>query len=164
MKKLKCSFEDCFEETQVPAHLWRTALVEAHKRDIDLGGCADGRSGCINFWCGPDNLPDDPDWRRVEIKPYALKFPRSIVGGVYGEWADKNTVRLHFCLYPHDKAEVIVGHRFLGYTYHNGRRVTSSDFATPEELEWLKREFFKLCGRETKRKAKPVSPVAKVNS
>lgn len=145
-KDISCSYEGCFEEIEIPAHIWRTALINAHKHDINLGGYLDARSGCINFWCGPENLPDDPDWKRVQIKPHALKFPRSIVGGIYGEWLDRKKVLLHFCLYPHDKAEVIVGHPFIGYTYHDGRRVTSSNFATHEELKWIKKEFSKLIG------------------
>jgi hypothetical protein len=36
---------------------WRELLRKAQEFDINAGGYADPRGGCINFWVGPDNKP-----------------------------------------------------------------------------------------------------------
>jgi len=80
-----CNYGHCVYEETIPAWRWRQLLSLAREHDINCGGYCDGRSGCINFWCGPDDQPDDPDWKRVNIRKGALNFPRSYVGGVHGD-------------------------------------------------------------------------------
>lgn len=61
-------------------------LRTGHAFDIEKGGYFDAHSGCVNFWCGPDDKPACWD---VPIDKGAFDEPRSFVGILDWEWDDK---------------------------------------------------------------------------
>ena len=78
--------------------LWRLQ-EKARTLDLNEGGYYDGRGGCCNVWCGPDEKPDVWD---VPIDRGALDFPRSFVGTLTWEWLDDSQVSLHVEACPYD--------------------------------------------------------------
>lgn len=76
----------------------RRMLEIGHQRDINRGGYCDARSGCVNFWCGPDDRPEG--WP-ADIDGGALNYPRDYVGGVYFEWVGEDRVRLKIDAVPY---------------------------------------------------------------
>lgn len=55
-------------------------LAVGHEFDVNKNGLFDARSGCVNFWCSPE---DKPDCWNEKIDQGALEYPRDYVGGLY---------------------------------------------------------------------------------
>ena len=64
--------------------------------DLEAGGLCDARSGCVNFWCSPE---DKPEGWESEIIPAALTYPRAVVGSLMWELLDKQNESLGYLLY-----------------------------------------------------------------
>jgi len=144
MKK-ECTYNGCVHEEVINRNTWMRILNVGHERDVNKGGYADSQSECVKFWCGPDNKPKDPYWERVDIRRCELNYPRSYVGGVYGEWGEEsNEVILHFVIMPYEKAEVIVGEGFFGSIFYEGLGKAVGDFVSDADLKWMISEFEKL--------------------
>lgn len=133
----KCDYGSCLREEDIGAWEWRALLQLASEYDINRGGYCDGRIGAINFWCGPEDKPGDPNWDKFTIQKYALKYPRAYVGVVYGDFLEASSddpnekaiqqssgwggvwvnerpaklggkVRLHWVMSPYEKAAAMV--------------------------------------------------------
>lgn len=76
----------------------RRMMEIGRERDINRGGYCDARSGCINFWCGPD---DRPDCWPAAITQGGLNHPRDYVGAVYFEWEGDDRARLKIDVVPY---------------------------------------------------------------
>lgn len=172
----ECDYDGCIYEETISAWEWRRLREVPQDQDINRGGFCDARLGAINFWCSPEDQPDDPDWGRAEIVQAALNYPRAYVGAVHGQFLeaageadpDERTiqsavgvggawtpqpggrsnvggqVRLHWIMAPAEKAEAIVGERFMGSTLYEGKEVTAKDFATDADLAWCRAKFQEL--------------------
>lgn len=109
---------------------WAQLLRRAGEFDLDAGGYADPRSGCICFWVGPDNKPSGYDH---PITAGALNYPREYLGEVFPQWDDR--------------AEHIVGWEIstIDYEGQSKSRGHYREFQNlPEHVEWIKREFSEL--------------------
>jgi hypothetical protein len=109
---------------------WFWLLKKAHDFDLDAGGYADPRSGCINFWVGPDNKPPGYDH---PITAGTLDYPREYLGEVFPQWDEQ--------------AEHIIGWE-ISTTDYEGREKARGHYTVfqnlPEHVKWVKREFSQL--------------------
>lgn len=80
-------------------HFIRELLRRGHERDVNKGGLCDSRSGCVNFWCSPE---DKPDCWATEIIQGSLAYPRAYVGGLYWNWREDDTVTFYVDVSPFD--------------------------------------------------------------
>ncbi|MBI4531631.1 MAG: hypothetical protein HY709_08910 [Candidatus Latescibacteria bacterium] len=62
---------------------WRKLLQTSYDLDVNKGGIYDGRGGCINVWCSPEDQPHEWRW---EITKAALNYPREFVGTITPIW------------------------------------------------------------------------------
>jgi hypothetical protein len=77
----------------------RKILAVGHEFDINKGGYYDARSGCVNFWAGPEDKPTCWD---KKILQGALDYPRDYVGGLYWEYnEEKNQFDLYINVTPY---------------------------------------------------------------
>jgi len=67
----------------LPVWEWRRVLALAKEHDIACGGHYRAQFDAISFWAGPDDLPDDPEWARVEFDCGSLGYPRAHVGVIF---------------------------------------------------------------------------------
>jgi len=98
----KCDYENCFYEMTISRAEWGALLRHSHALDLNKGAYCDGRMGCINFWCGPENKPSD--WPSRIVKK-CLKYPRAYVGAVFGDPLSSGRWKLHFDVQAYDRAE-----------------------------------------------------------
>jgi hypothetical protein len=68
----------------------RRLLQTASAFDLNRGGHYDGRSGCVNLWCSPE---DKPACWATEIDAGALDHPRAYVGELAWTWSEEETAR-----------------------------------------------------------------------
>jgi hypothetical protein len=61
----------------ITSDFFNKILKAGRKLDLNNGGYCDVRLRCMNFWCGPDDKPDE--WN-VPIKQGELNYPRAFVG------------------------------------------------------------------------------------
>lgn len=106
-------------------------LVDAgNGQDINQGGYCDARSGCVNFWCGPD---DKPDVWNARITKGALNFPREFVGAVDWEWAeDGQSATLFIETTPYE----------LGESKKRGEELTEAELRSC--LDWVQIKALEL--------------------
>lgn len=111
---------------------WQKLLRKANELDLNKGGYCDARSGVINFWCGPDNKPDDWTW---EIEKHQLEYPREYVGDVTPVWDEEGNI-VAFSItstnYAMKRAE---GLDYRQKELYENRK---------EDLTWVKAEFYNL--------------------
>ncbi len=127
-----------------PRETWQKLLRKANELDINKGGYCDTRSGVINFWCGPDNKPDEWIW---EIEKHQLDYPREYVGAVTPAWDDESDLIVAFSIsstnYAMKQAEELSYRREKLYENR------------AEDLAWVKAEFEKLWQATLKTMPKP---------
>lgn len=82
---------------------WQALLQKSHDLDLNKGGVYDGRGGCINVWCAPEDKPTDWQW---EITKAALNYPREFVGTISPIWDEEvkhvtgfTITTFNYCLY-----------------------------------------------------------------
>lgn len=82
---------------------WRHLLQTSYALDLNKGGIYDGRGGCINVWCAPEDKPQDWRW---EITKAALNYPREFVGTITPIWDEGvkhmigfKILSFNYCLY-----------------------------------------------------------------
>jgi hypothetical protein len=100
--KRKCDYEHCFYEMTVSRAEWAELLHHSYSLDLNKGSYYDGRLGCINFWCGPENKPSNWPGRIVKKR---LKYPRAYVGAVHGRRLPSGRWRLHLDVKAYDRTE-----------------------------------------------------------
>ena len=112
---------------------WQELLCKASEFDLDAGGYADPRGGCINFWVGPDNKPEGYEH---PITQGALDHARNYLGAVAPKWAED--------------VKHVVAWKVSSMNYE-GLRVGEDNTeklqqATNqrEHIAWVKQEFAKL--------------------
>jgi len=109
---------------------WHRLLKTASEYDLDAGGFADPRGGCIAFWVGPYNKPEGYAW---EITAEALSYPREYLGEVSPEWRGDEIVA--WKVYTINYSQI----RDLASPKDRGKAVN-----VPEHVEWVQKEFSRL--------------------
>lgn len=102
----------------------RALVGLGNERDVNKGGYCDARSGCVNFWCGPE---DKPRLWTEEITQGDLEYPRTYVGGLYWNWSEDDTVTFYIDAQPFDLID----------KGRHGRYKTIGDEVWEAVLEWL---------------------------
>lgn len=107
--------------------------------DLNKGGVYDGRGGCINVWCSPEDKPANWRW---EITQAALNSPREFVGTITPIW-DK-------------EVEHVVGLRIVSFNYclHRELEKLNPQLSPaeirercknrPDEIEWVTQKLIEL--------------------
>src|SRR5712692_2456976 len=121
----------CFHEITLSRAEWRGLLKYSRELDLDKGSYYDGRSGAINFWCGPTDKPIDWTGR---ITKGALKHARAYVGAVLGDHKGSGKVKLHFEVSAYDRAE----HRGLKMGSRQWRKALRGTMA---DRRWILKQF-----------------------
>jgi hypothetical protein len=88
----------CSLDIQVSRSFIRQLFTTANEFDVNKNGLYDGRSGCINVWCSPD---DKPSYWNVEVTKGGLDFPREYVGGLSWDWLSDDLASLYIHATPY---------------------------------------------------------------
>jgi hypothetical protein len=134
---------------------WDRMLRLSGELDLNKGGYYDGRSGCINLWCGPEDKPES--WKDIDITKGALNFPRSYIGCIDAEFINDDTIEIQVSVIPYERAEEEVAQHYYGMTrieailakkhiLFNGRK---EEFMTPlpDEWEWVENKARELVAK-----------------
>jgi hypothetical protein len=115
------------------SHEWHTFLHSATQFDIDRGGFADPRVGCINFWVGPNNKPEGYEW---PITKAVLNYSRNYLGTVSPRWDEEieNVTAWWVSSVKYEALDVV------GAPLEQLRAAENR----PEHIAWVQREFSRL--------------------
>jgi hypothetical protein len=130
---------------EVPRTDWIAAHAAAAELDIEHGGYCDARRrNAIHFWAGPENKPQGFDH---EFLTGVFAAPRAYIGVAIAELLHVELVRV--TLEVRNEAArlaAIAAAEAAGLpaqaTAAAERRAMAG---TAEDLEWLQREFLRLC-------------------
>ena len=105
--------------------------------DINRGGHADNRSGCVNWWCSPD---DHPACWTAPIWPGGLDYPRDLVGTLDWDWPDQDHCRLYVEASPYE----LLDHLRRTLTDRPMRERVPSPADWAQILDWLEEKAREL--------------------
>jgi hypothetical protein len=130
---------------EVPRADWLAARAAAAELDIDKGGYCDfRRPNAIHFWAGPDNKPAGFDY---PFLTGVFSAPRAYLGVATAELLHVELVRVMLEVRNEAAREAAVATAEAaglspGEVAAAEQQVLSG---TPADLEWLEREFRRLC-------------------
>lgn len=123
-------------ELDITGNLEIIRRIKEIGRDEDLnnGGLCDVRSGCINFWCSPDDKPECwPD----KIEQGCLDYPRAYVGGLYWTWEGDNLAKFYVDITPFEMVD----------PNRNGRIKNLTDEQWDALISWVEEKALELINR-----------------
>jgi len=130
---------------EVPRADWLAARAAAAELDLDKGGYCDfRRPNAIHFWAGPDNKPSGFDYPFLSG---VFAAPRSYIGVATAELLHVELVRVTLEVRNEAAREAAVAAAEAAGLSPQGVGAAEQRAleGTAADLEWLQREFRRLC-------------------
>ena len=130
---------------EVPRTDWLAARIAAAELDLDKGGYCDVRDpNSIHFWAGPDNKPVGFDY---PFLTGVFAAPRAYIGVATAELLHVELVRVTLEVRNEAAREAAVAAaEAAGRSPQEvGRAEQRALAGTARDLEWLEREFRRIC-------------------